>query len=129
MSILFFSHIRNKRRKEWRWPHFSPEELASKGNRSLRINTEALDRLEYARNLVGKPFLIYSAYRDPIYNAKVGGAPLSRHKMGDAFDIALHGHDQKRLLICCQRAGFRGFGFYKTFLHIDLGRRRCWGSW
>ena len=129
MSIMFFLHARDVKKKDWRWNFFTPRELASRGNRSLKINTEALDRLEYARNLADKPFRIYSAYRDPIYNAKVGGVPLSRHKMGDAFDIALYGHNKYHLLECCKRAGFRGFGFYKTFLHVDLGRKRHWGQW
>jgi uncharacterized protein YcbK (DUF882 family) len=90
---------------------------------------DALDTLTAAREIVGRPFRILSAYRDPIHNAKVGGAPLSRHKYGDAFDIALTGHDRDELLEACKTAGFRGFGFYNTFLHVDLGSRRSWGKW
>ena len=67
--------------------------------------------------------------RDPVHNARVGGAPLSRHKLGDAFDVALAGHDREALRAAARAAGFRGFGHYRTFLHVDLGPRREWGKW
>jgi len=53
----------------------------------------------------------------------VGGAPLSQH-LRLAADISLVGHDKRALLLACRRAGFTSFGFYNTFLHIDLGRPR-----
>ena len=77
--------------------------------------------------------LITSAYRDPVHNARVGGAPLSRHKAGDAFDISLRtsagGHTRAQLLAVCQAAGFTGFGFYSSFLHVACGPARRWGKW
>jgi uncharacterized protein YcbK (DUF882 family) len=113
----------------WRWPHFTPSEMASKGDGSLILSEEAMDALEEARIVLNEPFRILSAYRDPLHNARVGGAPLSRHKAGDAFDISLEGHRKDELREACQAAGFRGFGLYKVFLHIDMGPKRSWGSW
>ena len=113
----------------WRWPNFTPHEMASKGDESLVLSEDAMDALERAREALGEPFLILSAYRDPLHNARVGGAPLSRHKAGDAFDIALRNHRKMELYEACKAAGFRGFGFYRTFLHIDMGQKRSWGSW
>lgn len=113
----------------WRWPHFTPQEMASRGDGSLRLSGDAMDALEAARVALGEPFIILSAYRDPLHNARVGGAPLSRHKMGDAFDIALRGHRKTELYAACKAAGFRGFGMYKTFLHVDMGPERTWGKW
>jgi uncharacterized protein YcbK (DUF882 family) len=116
---------------EWdysRWPNFSPKEIASKGDGSLLVNEEALDTLQRARNIVEKPFIIPSAYRDPLHNARVGGAPLSQHKLGTAFDILLENHNRMDLLKACQVVGFTGFGFYSTFLHVDTGRARYWGK-
>lgn len=112
----------------WRWRHFMPRELASKGDGSLLVDEDALDRLELARRILGQPLLILSAYRDPLHNAKVGGAPLSMHKQGKAFDIRLAGLDKWQLLSACQKAGFTGFGFYLTFLHVDTGKPRTWGK-
>jgi uncharacterized protein YcbK (DUF882 family) len=103
--------------------------MASKGDGSLILSGSAMDALEDARERLGEPFVILSAYRDPLHNARVGGAPLSRHKYGDAFDIALAGHRKTELRAACAAAGFRGFGLYKTFLHVDLGQKRTWGSW
>jgi len=57
----------------------------------------------------------------------VGGAPFSQH-LKLAADISTLGHDRRKLLRACRNAGFTGFGFYNTFLHIDLGRPRNWWS-
>ncbi|MEQ8251588.1 MAG: D-Ala-D-Ala carboxypeptidase family metallohydrolase [Oceanibaculum nanhaiense] len=113
----------------WRWPDFSPREIASHGDGSILIVPAALDRLQWARSELGRPMVITSAYRDPVHNARVGGAPLSRHKAGDAFDISLRGHQRWALLAACEAAGFNGFGFYSTFLHVDCGPARRWGRW
>lgn len=113
----------------WRWIDFRAPEIASKGDGSILVVPAALDALQAARTAVARPFRILSAYRDPIHNALVGGAPMSEHKAGVAFDIATAGHDRGELLAACRSAGFRGFGFYATFLHADMGRRREWGSW
>lgn len=113
----------------WRWRFFKPAELASKGNGAVLIVPEALDTLSAAREALDQSFRILSAYRDPLHNARVGGAPMSRHKFGDAFDIALAGHDREALREACRAAGFRGFGHYATFLHVDIWNRREWGKW
>ncbi|WP_427450525.1 D-Ala-D-Ala carboxypeptidase family metallohydrolase [Litorimonas sp. WD9-15] len=86
-----------------------------------------MDRLQLARYDVGKPFQILSAHRCALHNARVGGAPLSQH-LKLAVDIRASGHNRQDLLQACRKAGFTGFGFYTTFLHIDLGRPRQWWS-
>lgn len=114
----------------WKWKFFTPEEIASKGDGSILIVPDALDKLELARKEIGAPLYINSAYRDPIHNARIGGAPLSRHKQGDAFDISLKNIVNKQeLLKVCKSVGFTGFGLYKTFLHVDCGKKRQWGKW
>lgn len=113
-------------KESWHWVYFTPKELASRGNGALKINIQALDKLEWVRTQIGKPLVILSAYRDPIHNQKVGGAPYSRHLQGDAFDISLRHHDVAQLVDLCKQAGFTGFGYYPTFLHVDCGRAREW---
>lgn len=111
----------------WRWQDFKPAEIASHGDGSLLMNEDGLDALQRARSLAQAPFRITSAYRDPQHNARVGGAPLSKHKEGHAFDIALDGHDKDDLIQVLYEAGFRGLGVsYMTFVHADLGRTRRW---
>jgi uncharacterized protein YcbK (DUF882 family) len=86
---------------------------------------EFMQKLQAARTLVDRPFHILSAHRCSLHNARIGGAPLSEH-LRLAADISLQGHDKQALLGATRRAGFKGFGFYNTFLHIDLGRPRHW---
>ena len=36
------------------WPSFSPAEIACRGTGAIKINTEAMDKLQSLRNLLGK---------------------------------------------------------------------------
>ena len=132
----------------WRWRYITPREVACKGTGAVRIDTVALDMMTEVREELGLPFLFSSIYRSPLHNARVGGAPLSRHKLSDAFDVkifnpATDGRYHRlggrvraearrllprwRLYEVARGVGFTGFGFYRTFLHIDRGPRREWG--
>ena len=128
MRKFYAKHYSKVNKSIWRWKSFSPRELASRGNGGLDLDIEAVDRLQFLRDTIGKPLIINSAYRDPIYNARVGGAPRSQHKLGKAFDISLRNHDLKELYFTAKKCGFTGFGFYSYFLHVDTGRRREWGN-
>jgi len=84
----------------------------------------ALDQL---RKNCGSPLYISSGYRSPYHNSVVGGAVKSAHLMGIAFDVRLRGIDKANLKAEAERVGFSGFGMrYRTFMHIDMGRRREW---
>ena len=77
----------------WRWPSFSPAEIACRGTGAIKINTEALDKLQTLRNRLGKPLIVRSAYRSPSHNKAVGRAKASKHMDGIAFDIAMSNHN------------------------------------
>lgn len=126
--MIYYKYYQDVPLKEWRWPNFTPKELASKGNGSILVHEESLDKLQELRNLVGHPLKINCGYRDPIHNAKVGGAPMSLHKFGRAFDISIVGIDKVNLALLAQHVGFTGMGFYNTFLHVDTGTKRYWGK-
>lgn len=121
MLYSHYSEVNN-----WPYKYFTPRELASKGGGSLLVDHDAISKLELMREIVGRPFIITSAYRDPLHNARVGGAPRSFHKYGKAFDISLRGHNKDQLKAAAIEAGFGGIAFAKTFLHVDTGRRRTW---
>ena len=110
---------------DWPWPNFSPSELACRHCGEQYHWSRFMDGLQAARNLAGRPFKILSGHRCSLHNARIGGAPLSQH-LRLAADISLQGHERGALYWACQQAGFTGFGFYTTFLHIDLGRPRRW---
>jgi zinc D-Ala-D-Ala carboxypeptidase len=125
MPKTFHAHWRGADLSRWRWPNFSPAEIACRGTGRLLINEEALDRLQALRDALGKPLIVRSAYRSPEHNRAVGGAAASRHLDGAAFDIAMANHDPEAFETAARAAGFRGFGFYPRsgFMHIDTGPR------
>ena len=111
----------------WRWKNFSPKEIACKGDGSIIIDYDAMDKLQAFRTLARTPVIINSAYRSPSYNKRVGGAPRSQHLQGKAFDIQI-GKTLTRAKIhrLAKQAGFTGFGDYNTFVHIDTANPRYW---
>ena len=87
MTTTFYSHWRDVPEGTWRWPNFSPGEIACRGTGKLLVNEAALDRLQALRDALGKPFIVRSAYRSPEHNRAVGGAKRSKHMAGTAFDV------------------------------------------
>ena len=130
MTTTTFNHWRDVPERSWRWQNFSPAEIACRGSGSLRINEEALDKLQALRDRLGKPLIVRSAYRSPAHNRAVGGASRSKHLDGTAFDIAMDNHDPAAFEAAARAVGFKGFGFYPRsgFMHIDLGPARRWGE-
>jgi len=129
-GVIHLGHWRQAEVFDWPFPHFSPAELASKGNGSIKIQVDAVERLERLRVKLGKPMLVTSAYRDPEHNRRVGGAKGSYHLRGQAFDIRMDNHDPAEFEAAARHAGFTGFGFYPHlgFMHIDTGPVREWGK-
>jgi uncharacterized protein YcbK (DUF882 family) len=122
--------IRHYREVVWdskRWENFSPHELACKHCGEFYYDEVSFDQLQLARMILDEPVVIYSGHRCALHNARVGGAPLSMHKK-IAFDVALKGHSLVEMLLAFKQAGFSGFGYYDTFLHVDLGIPRRWWS-
>ena len=130
MPTTTYAHFRDVPEGVWRWPSFSPAEIACRGTGGIKINTEAMDKLQSLRNHLGKPLIIRSGYRSPVHNKAVGGAPASKHMQGTAFDIAMSNHDPVAFEAAARAVGFLGFGTYPRsgFMHIDLGPARSWGE-
>jgi zinc D-Ala-D-Ala carboxypeptidase len=128
--IQTFRHFRELPNNVWRWPNFSPAEIACRGTGQIKLHLEALDKLQALRDRLGKPLIVRSAYRSPAHNRAVGGAPRSKHMDGTAFDIAMSNHDPVAFEAAARAVGFLGFGFYPRsgFVHIDLGPARQWGD-
>ena len=115
----------------WRWPHFSVAELACRCagrfcDSEYYHDAEFLDALEVLREKVGRALIINSGHRCAQWNAAVGGAPRSMHKML-AVDISLIAHDRHALLSAARALGFNGIGMARTFLHLD--RRAVPANW
>ncbi len=129
-STQFHAHYKEMPENAWRWPNFSPAEIACRGTGKLLVNDAALDKLQALRDRLGKPLIVRSAYRSPEHNRAVGGAKRSKHLEGAAFDIAMSNHDPVAFEAAAREVGFLGFGFYPRsgFMHVDLGPARQWGA-
>jgi hypothetical protein len=130
-EMIEAAHWRAVDEAAWPWPNFSPAEMASKGDGSLRLSRGAMDRLQRLRMRLGVPLQILSAYRDPAHNARVGGAKRSYHMRGLAFDIRVDNIDPAALIEAAHAEGFRGFGTYprQGFVHIDTRETLArWGD-
>lgn len=126
----FYSHYSQVPSGDWKWDSFSPQEIASKGEGELLVDTDALDRLQRLRDKLGKPMVLTSAYRSPAHNRSVGGAKNSYHMQGVAFDVRMENHDPHQFEAAARAMGFTGFGYYPKsgFMHIDTGPERSWGK-
>jgi GH25 family lysozyme M1 (1,4-beta-N-acetylmuramidase) len=94
-------------------PHFEMDEFRSRGNGRVKCHRELLRALERARESVG-PITIVSGYRDPDYNAFIGGAKNSQHLYGTAADIRFG-------LKIANHVGYSGIGTCgDTCLHGDV---------
>lgn len=133
LSPRAYAHVRDVPVSSWRWPNFTPEELACRGSGALLIDPRALDMLQSLRNRLGRPMIVTSAYRSPAHNARVGGAPRSRHLLGIAFDIRMDNHDPQSFIAQARAMGFHGIGTYprQGFVHIDArpaAEAAIWGE-
>jgi len=130
MTTTTYPHFRDVPQSTWHWANFSPAEIACRGSEELKLDTDAMDKLQALRDALGKPLIVLSAYRSPAHNKAVGGAPVSKHMLGTAFDISMANHDPVAFEAAARKAGFLGFGTYprSNFLHIDLGPAREWGE-
>jgi len=128
--MTLYPHWRDVPAAAWRWPNFSPAEIACRGTGALRVDADALDRLQALRDRLGAPLIVTSAYRSPEHNARVGGAKASRHLAGQAFDISMANHDPAAFVAAARVAGFTGIGTYprSNFVHVDIGPVRTWGD-
>ena len=107
--------------EQWRWPDFSPAEMACRGTGKLTIDERSMDMLQKLRNRLGKPMIVNSAYRSPEHNKAVGGAKGSYHMKAMAFDVRMDNLDPQQYMEIAGRVGFNGIGQYADlgFTHID----------
>ena len=87
-------------------------------------------QIERASDRIGKPFVITSWFRPPDVNRAVGGAPFSRHIVGDAIDFYVEGLTGNQLYWALDPWWPGGLGRYSKFpylCHLDArGYRARW---
>lgn len=129
--MKYYANFKDFPMRDWRWPDFSPRELACKGTGKLGIDEDAMDALQALRSALGKPIVINSAYRSPEHNRAVGGAASSQHLLARAFDCRMENHNPAAFEAAARSAGFTSFGYYvkNGFMHIDTrDQPATWGT-
>lgn len=103
------------------WRYFTREEFACKHCGENHTADYWISLLDEIRHRVGRPFIINSGYRCPVYNDEVSGTGLQGpHVTGWAADIhvpdaSFRFHLRHEAL----KMGITRFGTGKTFLHLD----------
>lgn len=95
------------------------------GSHQVMLHSELLQRLQKLRDILNKPVIITSGYRNQEHNRRVGGAPNSYHLRGMAADITVQGTNPQDLAKTAEECGFRGIGVYEGFLHVDVRQQRA----
>jgi len=109
--------------------NFNEREFACRHCGLVRLEPVLLKRVQALRDVVGRPVVISSAYRCPVYNKKIGGAPQSKHMLGQAVDIVIKGMTPAQVAQAAAKVGFTGIGIYRSgFTHVDIGPRRSWNG-
>jgi hypothetical protein len=97
-----------------------------------RIRPDLKNKLIRLARDWGQTLVITSAYRSPEYNAGLKGAAKgSLHMKGMACDIVMRPYSTSDRIVFIEKAiqaGLSGIGVYNTFIHVDIGGKRAWGS-
>lgn len=137
MSIRVYDHYRHV--LGWEWPNFGPSELACSHCGSLKVDTEALDKLQAAREEFGLPVTVHSAYRCPQHPIEKKKQAPGAHATGSAFD-AKPSHPSadyfRDWFRCLAHQGLHRFGFAPSVFtdgtgqfHVDWDMQRGPAIW
>ena len=127
------TYIREQSDWKEKWKNFKLEEFKCSCCGLIDINSDLLDLLQTAREVVG-PLQITSAYRCPEHNNNVSSTGLSGpHTTGKSVDIHVSNSQHRKQLIDYFTNKVTGLGIAKTFIHIDIltsdevpHRPNCW---
>ena len=127
------TYIREQSDWKEKWKNFKLEEFKCSCCGLIDINSDLLDLLQTAREVVG-PLQITSAYRCPEHNNSVSSTGLSGpHTTGKSVDIHVSNSQHRKELIDYFTSKVTGLGIAKTFIHIDIltsdevpHRPNCW---
>lgn len=109
--------------------NFKAKELSCKHCGAEGVQSRALSMLQELRDLYGKPMVVNSAYRCSKHPEEAKKEKPGQHNAGTAFDIKCTPAEMVELIALAHKVGFKGFGMYKTFLHIDAREQSYVSGW
>jgi zinc D-Ala-D-Ala carboxypeptidase len=125
-NVIQVAHWNLVKPADWRWPNFTPQELACRADQSLTLDEEFMDALERLRQACGFPLLSNSCYRSEAYNETLKDSVAhDAHTQGKAIDLRCFGEQAHTILRYAGRCGFVGIGVKQAgayegrFLHLD----------
>lgn len=84
------------------------------------MSPDFMNRLDYARELYGKPIVLNCAYRSVSWDKLHGRSGHGYHTFGRAVDIKCTSSQERFALVkALLDAGFTGIGLYGSFIHVD----------
>jgi hypothetical protein len=95
-----------------------------------RINPDIASKVQQIESAFGKRLTVSSGFRDPVRNARAGGARNSAHIRGNAVDLMFSGNEEDtvKLIETASAAGIGGIGVYRAgWVHLDTESKRVWG--
>ena len=105
---------------DWkRWPNFQPWEFTCNRTGRCEMNEAFMDRLQRLRDILGFSLVVNSGFRDPTHPVEAAKDRPGIHTLGRAVDIAAGSQKQFKIMKAAVELGFTGFGFARTFIHID----------
>lgn len=120
---------------------FRDEEICCHCGCGLLPPVESLERMYALRTILRFPLVITSSARCKKHNASVGGKRGSIHLPanfrvgisskwdGCGWDILIKPDKHRIIYDAALVVGFRGFGYAKTFIHIDDAKRPKITEW
>ena len=125
LAAVKFVHFTQLRGYVWRWPHFSPAEMADRQTGELVIVPDFMDWLEGVRHVHGKPMIVTSGYRIRRRQLAISGREIGAHPDAMAVDVRVSGEDAERLERIAITQGVLGRGVaqsgphHERYLHLD----------
>jgi len=110
--------------KSWRWPSFTPKEMACKHCNTVKVDETFMDELQNLRDQFGAGLIVTSGYRCPDHNASVSSTGRNGpHTTGRAVDLGVMGGVAMDVVRIALDLDFTGLGVNQKgsgrFIHLD----------
>ena len=104
--------------------YFSEDEMRCQcGCGKYGMDKDFMTKLNYLREVYGKPLIVSSGYRCPDHPIEARKQSPGAHATGKAADLAVSGADAHKLLYLALEFGFSGVGVQQKgsgrFIHVD----------